>query len=493
MRKTSDIFGIFFPDRRAVFCMSLAAIIILQTGFIHGEEFFNFAEYRLKSNVRHADNDEKNEVSGKSGLRLSFNSADFRGYGSFSENSKIWEEAELGAGFFLFKKTLPLTIKIGHNSYSKSISKMKNPSPSSVINPLSKSFSFSPGTGASLPSMSSGRQPLSCSLNLKSGKENFPLKFEAETFVTEDRNSAVFFTVRYNLGRSIFMQQAFSAGRFKIEGKSTVLKKNNADFEADYFYSGLGEFCFHSPLLKLNCYSGIQESPYEANPVWFRIDGRTTFRFFMLNFSYFAIPTTKDSPKAAPLIGASASICRLVEQADLNPQILFLFDDKNASSLRIGFSAFESWKVTATNTPVQLNTAKMRAAASYENRFLEFRFDWTHANILLSGEAPVKSARPEEYITLGFSSSLAGKKAKFSLSGNYTNYPPAYEKVPMKEVYSADIKIALTQASLTGNGGVSLTLKDGERCGGKFTAGAGFSFRKRFLRAVFSAELQVPF
>ena len=101
-------------------------------------------KYKKYVNVtkKYHAHDEKNEVSGKSGLRLSFSSADFRGYGSFSENSKIWEEAELGAGFFLFKKTLPLAIKIGHNSYSKSISKMKNPSPSSVINPLSKSFSF---------------------------------------------------------------------------------------------------------------------------------------------------------------------------------------------------------------------------------------------------------------------------------------------------------------------------------------------------------------
>lgn len=494
MKKISDVSGNFSGGRRLIFCMALVSAFIIQVDFARAEDFFNFAEYKLGTHLKiPKDEGQKTEVSGESGLRLSFRDADLRGYGDFSESSSVWEEPRLGAGIFLFKKSFPTSIKIGHNSYSKSLSKMKNPSPPTVINPLAKSFSFAAGCGAALPTLSSTRQPLSCSLSLKPDEKFFPVQLAAESFLNEDKEGGVFVSAKYELGRNIIVQPALSCARFLLEGKSTVLKKNNADFDADYFYSGLAEFSFHSPLVKVNFFSGIQESPYEVNPFWFRIDGRTSFKSFLLGFSYFAIPTAKDSPKAAPLIGGSSSVCRIVEQASMNSQVLFLFDDKNASSMRIGFSALENWKVTPTNLPVQLNTAKIRAAASYENRFLELRFDWTHANILISGEPPTKSSRPEEYHSFGLSSSFAGNLARFSISGSYAKYPPQYVSSALKEIYSADLKIGIPAISLTGKGGVDLTMKNGELYAGEFSAGALWSIRRKFLRASIKVELQVPF
>lgn len=502
MKKFSDKCDGFSPGRRFIFCILLASV-----NFIHAEGFFNFAEFKAAAfTVPRSETEKEKAVSGNAGLRFSFRDADFRGYVTlpktgfnkieeaedFSEKLAFLDEARLGAGLYLFKKSIPTAIKIGHNSYSKSASRMKNPAPSVTANPLSKSFAFSTGFGAVLPSLTSSRQPLSYSVSIRTDEKIFPVQFSAEGFYNEEKECAGSFAIKIPLSRSVFIQPAFSYGRLFIEENLKILKKNNADFTADFFNVWLLEACLHSPFLKLNFHSGIHENPYEKSPFWFKIDGRTSFKTLLFNFSYFAIPTTKDSPKAAPLIGSSG-ICRTVEQASVNPQIIFLFDDKNASSLRLGFSALENWKVTATNTPVQLNTAKFRGSASIESRFFDLRFDWTHANILLTGEPPINSARPEEYYSYSATSALTGKNAKISFSGSYTNYPPLTEKASQKEVYSSNLKVAVPKINVTVQAGVDLTMKDGERYAGEFNAALTYSVRRKLFRSSLKAAVAVPF
>lgn len=504
MRKINEFYGFFRTGHRIIFCLLMGQAAC----FADNSALFNYAEYKLASTFTlPCDSEKEKSFSADTGLKLSFRDAEFRGYvnlpktgfGTFgaaeglSEKLDLLDEPRLGAGIYLFKNTLPVTMKIGHNSYSKSISKMKNPSPPVTANPLTKSFAFSTGTGAGLPTLTGSCQPLSCSLGAVTSEKLFPIQFALEGFINDEEEGAAFFSARYQFSRSLLIQSAFSLGRFYIENNSTILKKNNIAFEPDYFYSALGEFCFHSPLLKVNLYAGLQESPYEVNPFWLRLDGRTSLSFFMLNFSYFAIPTTKDSPKALPLIGGSSSICRIVEQASVNPQLLFLFDDKNASSIRLGFSALENWKVTATNTPVQLNTAKVRLGASYENSFFTMRLDWTRANILLSGTPPTKSSTPEEYQSFGFSSSLAGKVAKISLSASYANYPPVTESSSLKEIYSADLKIALPKVSLAAQTGFDFTMKDGNPYTRELNLGATYAFKRKYFRSSVRISLIMPF
>lgn len=503
MKKLLDLCEGFSLGRRFFFCILMASV-----NFSHADEFFNFAELKTAANFTIPnENDREKTVSGNTGLRLSFRDADFRGFVTLpktefdeirsSENIRekldFFDNPRLGAGFFLFKKNFPTTIKIGHNSYSKSVSKLKNPSPPTTANPLAKSFAFSTGLGASLTSLTSSTQPVSYSICTKSLEKMFPVQFSAESFVTEEKEGAALISAKLPLSRCVFLQSAISGGRYSIEGHSKILEKNNAGFEEGYFYSGLGELCFHSPLFKINFFSGIQESPYDVNPFWFRIDGRTSFSNLLLNFSYFAIPTTKDSPKAAPLIGGSGQVCRIVEQASVNPQILFLLNSENSSSVRFGFSALENWKVTVTNTPVQLNTAKLRAAMSYESKFFDLRFDWTHANILLTGEPPTKSARPEEYLSYAISGSFAGKVSKISFSGSYTRYSPMEGNSALKEVYSADVKIASGKAGLTSQAGIDLTVKNGARQSGQFSAGLTYLLRRKYFRSYLKAGLIVPF
>ena len=481
-------------------------VMVLPLSGVFSEDF---AEFKVASTftIPSEETGKEKTTAGNAGLRLSFKNADMRAYvtlpktelrtiqntDTLSQKTDLMNDVRYGAGLFLFKKSVPTSIKIGQNSYSKSVSKMKNPSPSTTANPLLKSLAFSTGIGASLPTLTSSIQPLSYALSIQTDENLLPVQIGAEGFVTEEKEKVASVSAKYAISRSVFIKSVLSVGHFYIENNSKILKKNNAAFDGDFFYSGLGEFCFSSPLLKVNFYSGLQQSPYENDSWWFKTDARTSFHALMLNFSYFAIPTTKNAPKAAPLIGGASSICRTVEQASVNPQFLFLFDDKNASSIRLGFSALENWKVTSTNKPVQLNTAKFRAGASYENRFFELRFDWTHANILLEGEPPTKSAMPDEYQSYALSSSFAGKFSRISLSGSYSNYPPLSEKSVPKEIYSANFKIAIPKTNMTAQAGIDSTYKDGKRTNGEFNAGLSYSIRKKFFRTSMKVELAMPF
>ena len=172
---------------RLFFCLSLA----FSQNFCFGENLFNFLEYKLSANftLPQGDSDKEKTVAGNTGLKASFRDADLRGYvtlpktkfseiedaNSASEKFELLDDFRYGAGIFLFKKSLPLTLKIGQNSFSKSVSKMRNPSPSTTANPLTKSFAFSTGIGASLPTLSSSVQPLSFAATFSVPKDKFAL------------------------------------------------------------------------------------------------------------------------------------------------------------------------------------------------------------------------------------------------------------------------------------------------------------------------------
>ena len=496
---------LFSHGRRGLF---LCLILVLHSkGF--SQSLFNYAEYTYATilTLPTEASEKEKAVSANTGLALSFKNAEARGYvtlpkttfaelesaSSFAGKAELLNDPRYGLGITLFKKRLPTLIKLGTNTYSRSISKLNNPSPSTLANPLVKTFSFSTGIGATLPTLTSSVQPFSSAVSITLPKKQFFLPMTAEVFFTEDVASAVSISAQQSFSSRSTVKSAVTVARFYIENNTAILKKNNAAFDADWFYSALAELSFQSPLLKANCYTGFQQSPYEANPIWIKIDARTYIKLLLLNFSYFSIINAKDSPKAAPLIGGSSTICRVSEQASVNPQILFLLDDRHASSVRFGFSALEQQKVTATNTPVLLTTLKLRAGAAYENHFFTTRFDWTHANILLDGEPPTKSSTPEEYHSFSLSSSYAGKHAKVSLSGSYARYPPLTETSALKEVYSADVKIGVPALKISAQAGVDVTLKDGERSAGEFDARITYTMKRKYFHTSLKVGLAMPF
>ncbi len=475
---------------------------------IFSEPVFKYIDYKFLAGftIPEESTDKEKAVSAYTGFKILFSHADLRSYvtlpktnfstinscDNVKEKIDLLNDVRYGAGIFLFKDSFPVSLKIGQNTYSKSVSKIKNPSPSTTANPLTKSFSFSTGIGANLPVLTGSVQPFSYALSF-STKNNKNLTFITEGFFDENENGVISILTKYNFTKTIFIQSQFSLGRFYIENNSSYLKTNNALFEPDFFNSALAEFCFHSPFFKINFHSGLQESPYDVDSIWFKIDGRTSFKGLLLNFSYFAIPTTKDSPKPAPFIGGSSAICRIIEQASANSQLLFFIDDKFSSSIRIGFSALENWKVTATNTPVQLNTAKFRAALLYENKFFTTRFDWTHANILLAGTPPTKSSIPDNFYSYTLSSSYYGQLTKISLSAGYSLYPPKKKSYSEKEIYSGDLNLFFPKVNISAQTGINLTYKADRRYSGEIETGLQYVFIKKYFRSSIKASLVIPF
>ncbi len=482
-------------------------LILLSFSSATGESFFNFAEYKLLSlfTLPAPQIEKKSSLAMNTGLRLSFSHADLRGFftlpktdfNNLSEKEgldklSLFNSPRIGAGLYLFQKSIPTGIKVGHLTYTKSVSRLKNPSPSTTAAPLQKSFPFSPGIGSCLPTLTSSPQRLSWTLSAKKIKFS-STDSQLEFFFNEDQEGLLSLSTKYETKRFLSLQASFTGGRFFIENKSEILKKNNCDFSGDFYYSGLGEFAFLSPLLKLSLCTGIQECPYDVNPVWIKVDGRSSIGRLLINFSYFFIPTAKNSPKAAPLIGASSTVCRTVEQAQINPQLIFLFDDKKVSSLRIGFSALENWKVTATNIPVQLNTAKFRTGLCYENKVFSIDANWTHGNILLSGNPPVKSAMPEEYRSVSIGTSYSAEKVRSSLSLSYSNSPPLTENSSLKESVSLSAKMAIPSTGLTAQCAINTGFKDKKRYNGEGEFSITWIMRRNSFRSSIKVGLTIPF
>ncbi|MBR1722640.1 MAG: hypothetical protein IJ727_09210 [Treponema sp.] len=481
---------------------------------IHAETIFkpqlNFIEHRFSVTFTLPEDDGTKEKSlqGGTGLKLSFADAEVRLFASLpktdfveiSDCESIKEASELlnskkyGAGFCFLKDFFPTTVKVGKNTYSKSVAKMKSPAPSTTINPLAKTFSFTPGTGASLPTLSSSNTPLSFSVSNKIPPLfDSRLKISNDAYINEKKEYANVLAAKYSISKSISFQTAFSIGCFYIENNNTILKKNKLLFEPDYFFSGLGELSFQSMFLKINFFSGIQESPYEENPLWIKLETSSAFKSLLLNFSLFSIPWYENYPKAVPLIGASSTICRIIEQESINSQLYFFLDKKGNSTVRLGFSALKNKRVSNSNVPELLETAKFRSALTFENKLFNIKLDWTRGNILTAGQPPTKSSRPDEYQKYELSSSAHTGRVKNYIVFSYTNYPPKSETSKEKEIYSVVVKSWIKQQNISAQAGIDLTYKDKEISAREGSASFSYAIKKKYIRSYIRIGVIMPF
>ncbi|MBQ0051916.1 MAG: hypothetical protein KBT11_07620, partial [Treponema sp.] len=281
---------------------------------------------------------------------------------------------------------------------------------------------------------------------------------------------------------------------FYVQNDSVVLKKNYCDFEPEWLYSGICEFSLKSPVLKTNFYAALLETPYDNLSFWFKAEGRTAWKNFLLDFSYFAVPSAAKSPNAAPLIGGSSSICRTLEQFSLNPQILFLFDDKNSSSLRLGVNVLNMWKITDTNKVEELQLMKIRSGICFENSFFTGQLDFTTNNLLLDGVPPTVSSTPEKYYGCRLSLSSAFSSCGIYFSADYKNYPPPASSSARKDSVDFSIKATPGRAKiLNASAGLSLIYKDMKRYSGNFSAGAGLKLKSKKIRSSIKIQLEIPF
>lgn len=463
--------------------------------------FFNYADFKLNATFslpqKNKTDDEK-QISGNSGVKLSFRNADVRGYWTlpktaFSEirECKSWKERKdlflredlrYGGGISIFKDSFPVSVKAGMLSFGKSYSRLKNPAPEASSNPLKKTFSFTSGLGPSLPTISSAKQPLSVYFSAGLSEAMFRIPLSIEFFRNDEKTCAASIGMKFPFTKYVSLESGITAGRFFLDSSSTVLKKNNALFEAGWFNAALAEISLRSPFVRLRFCGAIHESPYDNDCIWAKGEGRFIFRNFLLDASYFFIPTSGKSPKAAPLIGGSSSICRILEQAEINPQLKFLLKDRFSGSLALGILFNESWRISTSNIPEEVNLARIAAAVSYENRIFSLRTDGMVSNFLLHGKVKTKSSLPEKFYSLSEEVELNAKSLNSALKGTYRYYPKFDGDSSIKESLDISLKCLFGKNKmLTAQSALNMTFKDRKRHSCDLDSSIGIKLRGKFV------------
>lgn len=480
-------------------------------------EYLNFGSAASFTLPKESSEKEKS-VSASAGFQIKFKDLDLRFYrslpktefsrieecGGWKERLELLDDFRYGGAVFLYQKPAPVAFKLGMNNFSRSISRLKNPVPSSSVNPLKKSLGFSSGIGASLPTLSSSAKPQSAAVLVELPfTKNFEIDFQG--FLTEEHTSGLSAQGKISLARIVFLEVSATLGRFYIENNSRILKKKYCGFEPDFFYAASFEASFKSPYFKSNFYSGVHENPFKENEyedfpllnLWLKTENRLAFKNLLLDFSYFAIPTSKNSPKAAPLISGSSAICRTTEQWSVNPQVLIPLNDENLSTLRLGISFADSWKITSSDLSEEYQSAKIKGGILYENKFASLRAEYSLENIVL-GETPAEDTSiPDKFH--GGKISFSSRREKFNISASAAckiYFEDEFFSTE-KQNYSFNLNISPKSKTLSSSSSLSLTRKKNEgksKTSGNFSSSCGIKLKAgKKIRASCKAGILIPF
>ncbi len=480
---------------------ALFEIHAVEDGKKNESPFFNYIDFKTAMELSlPKDDGSKKSIDTAAGFKLSLRDAELRLYDTFSSELPVrdftgsFESPRYGFAIQLFQKSFPTTLKAGMNSQSKSISKIKSPAPSTTANPLQKSFALPTGISTSIPTLTSSKQPVSASVSVEIPESTFLGTPRIDATMDEEMNAAVSASSERKIGKFSSVQFALTGARYFIENESKTLKKAGAAFDAGFYLSGLAECSFKAPVFKTKARLGIQGSPYETTPVWTSADLRTGFKNLLVDFSFFAIPTSSRTPKAAPIIGANSSVQRTTMQIGVNPQTVFFIDGKNSASIRLGAHAVAARKVTSSKNAEELEVGKIRLAESFESKAFSIRHDLTVANILISGNPPNKSTTPEKYVHNSISASVKSEDLRVTADAGLKHIPPYSSEYPGKNTVSASISANPGKdKSLTLAGKMSVTFKDSEMSGGELAFSSSYRFKSKRIRSSIKCGVEIPF
>lgn len=471
--------------------LTILIALILRTAFLYGEPFFCPLVLKTSGTLGISD-ERKSTFTGAAGIVLDSSLANLRSFikipkselnslsSAFKKKdfSSIFDSPHYGAGIFLLKDTIPVTIKAGNISYSRAVSRLKNPVPSLPSTPLSKGFYFSSGISSSLPTLASTEERLSLFCEADLSKQNIPITMQ--TAYIDDKTVLSSLGIKIKFTRYTRFQTYLSGGRFYLENKSSYLSKNSCSFDGEWRYAISWESSFISPFLKVNMLAGIHQSPWNNNSIWISSKLRTGAGPFLVDLGWFAIPTEKDSPLAAPLISANSSVIKTVEQAYVNPQLIMLAHPN--LSLRLGITASETWKITGSSSVASINVGKASFGILAETKSSSLKTVLTAANILLSGTPPSKAYKPDRYYALSASSTHNTRIVRGTLSMAARHYPPENADDKLKQTISVNAKAGFGKIrSLSLSAGFDTVLKDREKDSAKCSLAASWKIKRKHI------------
>lgn len=482
------------------------ALTIWATSTVCAAPIFKFAEVKETMSLSLPRDDKKeNTASGSAGGRIVLGndafSVDARSYvtlpktkwSAFSSVSSpadvfaLCNDVRFCAGGTL-NTPFPIAVKAGMLTFSRSVSRLKNPTPSTTVNPLKKSFGFSAGIGSSLPTLTSAVKPFAVSASLSVPKKRWGIPLEAQFAVARDDMACASFSFSARPGKYISVQSAFMAGRFLARASNTtqkLLANTPAFFDETQLFAASWESAFRSPFLKANLSVGFHQTPFAADfspcAVWIKATARTTFRAVLLDLSFFSIPTVSATPRTVPLVGASATICRTVSQFGINPQVQF--DLPRAAAIRLGIHALAEQKILNTRAAESYRTLKWGAGVAYESQPFTAKMTAGATNIIIDGSALTASTMPDTYYSVDASTSLVREKIRASCSFGYDRYPPAAKTGNTKDIISLNASASPGSARmLTLTGGYAVTYKNSEKASSSVNASATLKYKTTWTR-----------
>ncbi len=482
------------------------ALTIWATSTVCAAPIFKFAEVKETMSLSLPRDDKKeNTASGSVGGRIVLGndafSVDARSYvtlpktkwSAFSSVSSpadafaLCNDVRFGAGGTL-NTPFPIAVKAGTLTFSRSVSRLKNPTPSTTVNPLKKSFGFSAGIGSSLPTLTSAVKPFAVSASLSVPKKRWGIPLEAQFAVARDDMACASFSFSARPGKYISVQSAFMAGRFLARASNTtkkLLANTPAFFDETQLFAASWESAFRSPFLKANLSVGFHQTPFAADfspcAVWIKATARTTFRAVLLDLSFFSIPMVSATPRTVPLVGASATICRTVSQFGINPQVQF--DLPRAAAIRLGIHALAEQKILNTRAAESYRTLKWGAGVAYESQPFTAKMTAGATNIIIDGSALTASTMPDTYYSVDASTSLVREKIRASCSFGYDRYPPAAKTGNTKDIISLNASASPGSARmLTLTGGYAVTYKNSEKASSSVNASATLKYKTTWTR-----------
>jgi len=404
----------------------------------------------------------------------------------------LFENQRYGAEFHLDDFFFPFSLKAGSLSFSRSLSKLTSPAPSST-SPLTAGFSTATGLAPSLPTLSSTQKPLSASVSLS--KKHSRLSVKSDLSATEEGNPAFNAGIFYKLNRASSLGLSFTTTCTTLENTSSTLEKAGGSFEKGQFlFSCLEAFALF-PHLKVYGVASLNQNPYGSEALWFRSKIRFITGNLLVDAGFFIIPTAASNPRTAPLVTASSNICRTTQLYMINPQIQFYISPKAHTTFRAGAFVQYQEKILSDRYASVAELIKTGAGIKIENSGFSFKADTSATNIPLSVTAgATPSALNDFYYDGGISFTMSKKDFRFVSSLGIKYYPPHQElrTIDEKRLYSASFSLNPGKIPLSLQAGYDATVKKGSPTSESVDASVTATIKGNHLRAKIKMAVILP-
>ena len=310
------------------------------------DDFFKFTELSSRTELTFPKEEKrKGKIKNQQGASIVFRGIDFKYFSTFPATEfSFFQQSYNESGFFetleasfekienkrtglsfngnkFFKEKVPIILKAGNLSYSKSISQLKSPSFSTASSAIKNGFGNSFGLGASLPNLNSSGKPESLALYFS--PDNWI--FEAACFSSSDFLYSI--GRSFKIGKNYDYSTRFSGGRFFLsEKKETTWFCKTRRFSSGWYDAFVWENSISIPVGKFQFSFGIHQSPFENYRFWIKNENRTIAGPILLEADFFAADRFFCKNLKEGFYTAKSSPEPVVFQAKINPQYRHTFN-----------------------------------------------------------------------------------------------------------------------------------------------------------------------